>query len=124
MQVPVKEKWIDSQYRSFYVNEETSEILISIHVLPYGDVTIYRQGVLEYTNLEKLKQRSLAEYRKKGVNMNKAQKRTKINQEGWGYIEKEGEGLAVTAWGVAVDGEISPTVIVRSRSQARRLRTQ
>lgn len=128
MQVPVKEKWIDSQYRSFYVNEETSEILISIHVLPYGDVTIYRKGVLEYTNLEKLKQRSLAEYRKKGVNMNKAQKRTKINQEGYGLgvtredwddIQKEGDGYAVTAWGVVENGKVVPWNIHPTRELAR-----
>lgn len=133
MQLPVKEKWIDSQHRSFYVNEETSEILISIHVLHYGDVTIYRQGVLEYTNLEQLKQRALAEYRKKGVNMNKAQKRTKVNQEGYGLgvtregwddIQKEGDGYAVTAWGVVTNGEIDPVRIFSSRRCAREYRNE
>lgn len=46
--------------------------------------------------------------------MNKAQKQTKVSNEGDGY--------AVTTWGVTVNGEINPCLIFDSRSVAREVR--
>lgn len=39
--------------------------------------------------------------------------------EGWGLIDKEGDGIAITAWGVEVDGKLQPDMVSKSRSNAR-----
>ena len=53
--------------------------------------------------------------------------RTTTSTEGWDDITSEGDGYAskakaFTAWGVEVDGEISPYDIFRTREVAREVR--
>ena len=49
--------------------------------------------------------------------MNKVQKQTKVNQEGYGL------GVII-AWGVEVNGEFDPDMIFNSRAVARRFRNE
>ena len=42
--------------------------------------------------------------------------------EGYGLGSKSGDGYAITAWAVEVDGKIDPDLVYKSRSTARAVR--